>query len=408
MKKSVLKKYAKLVVRTGANVQKGQDVIIMAELEQKDFVLMLVEEAYKAKANRVTIDWLDDDLNKLHYKYRSVKSLSTMEQWEIAKFQYYVEKLPVRIYVESADPDGERGIDQRKRAEAGQNLYKITKPFRDDMENRYQWTIVGAAGTKWAKKLFPELSPKKAKEKLWDAILQAAHGYGDPIANWNKHNVTLHEKASKLNNLGLVSLHYTSKNGTNLTVGLIPEAKFLAGGEKALGSGIPFNPNMPTEECFTTPRKGQAEGKVIATMPLSYRGEVIDGFWFEFKDGKVVKFGAEKNEALLKQMLEMDENAGYMGEVALVPKESPINQMGILFYSTLFDENASCHIALGMGYSNTVRDYYKYTLEELREMGVNDSMIHVDFMIGSDDMHIVGTTQDGRKVTIFKDGTWAI
>ena len=143
-------------------------------------------------------------------------------------------------------------------------------------------------------------------------------------------------------------------------------------------------------------------------MPLSYRGEVIDGFWFEFKDGKVVKFGAEKNEALLKQMLEMDENAGYMGEVALVPKESPINQMGILFYSTLFDENASCHIALGMGYSNTVRDYYKYTLEELREMGVNDSMIHVDFMIGSDDMHIVGTTQDGRKVTIFKDGTWAI
>jgi len=408
MKKSVLKKYAKLVVRMGANVQKGQDVIIMAELEQKDFVLMLVEEAYRAKANRVTIDWLDDDLNKLHYKYRSVKSLSVMEKWEEAKFQYYVDKLPVRIFVESGDPDGERGIDQQKRAQAGQALYKITKPYRDQMENRYQWTIVGAAGTKWAKKLFPELSAKKAKEKLWDAILKAAHGYGDPIANWQHHNKVLEEKATKLNDLGLVSLHYTSKNGTNLRVGLIPEAKFLAGGEKALGSGIPFNPNMPTEECFTTPKKGEAEGRVVATMPLSYQGEVIDDFWFEFKDGKVVDFGAKQNEALLKQMLDMDENARYMGEVALVPKESPINQMGILFYSTLFDENASCHIALGLGYSNTIRNYENYTLEELRAMGVNSSMIHVDFMIGSDDLHIVGTTKDGKEIVIFNEGTWAI
>ena len=408
MKKTTLKNYAKLIVKMGANVQKGQDVIIMAELEQRDFVLMLVEEAYKAKANRVTVDWLDDDLTKLHYKHRSVKSLSTMEPWEIGKFQYYVDKLPVRIFIESGDPDGEKGIDQEKKAKAGQALYKITKPFRDQMENRYQWTIAGAAGTKWAKKLFPELSAKQAKEKLWDAILKAAHGYGDPIANWKEHNVVLHSKAEKLNNLGLISLHYTSKNGTDLRVGLIPEARFLAGGEKALGSGIPFNPNMPTEECFTTPRKGAAEGKVVATMPLSYQGEVIDGFWFEFKDGKVVKFGAKQNEPLLKQMLEMDENAGYMGEVALVPKESPINQMGILFYSTLFDENASCHIALGMGYSNTVRNYENYTLEELREMGVNSSMIHVDFMIGSDDMHIVGETKDGKKVVIFHNGTWAL
>ncbi len=407
MKKSILKKYAKLVVRMGANVQKGQDVIIMAELEQKDFVLMLVEEAYRAKANRVIIDWLDDDLNKLHYKYRSVKSLSVMEKWEEEKFQYYVDKLPVRIFVESGDPDGERGIDQQKRAQAGQALYKITKPYRDQMENRYQWTIVGAAGTKWAKKLFPELSAKKAKEKLWDAILKAAHGYGDPIANWQHHNKVFEEKATKLNDLGLVSLHYTSKNGTNLRVGLIPEAKFLAGGEKALGSGIPFNPNMPTEECFTTPKKGEAEGRVVATMPLSYQGEVINDFWFEFKDGKVVDFGAKQNEALLKQMLDMDENARYMGEVALVPKESPINQMGILFYSTLFDENASCHIALGLGYSNTIRNYENYTLEELRAMGVNSSMIHVDFMLGSDDLHIVGTTKDGKEVVIFNKGTWA-
>lgn len=408
MKKSILKEYAKLIVRVGANVQKGQDVIVMGELENAPFLKMIVEEAYKAKANRVIIDWLDDDLAKLNYKYRSVKSLSTLENWEVEKFKYYAEKLPVRIYIESSDPDGEKGIDQRKKAEAAQNTYKITKPYRDLMENKYQWTIAAAAGVKWAKKLFPELSNKAAVEKLWDAILKASHAYGKPLDNWALHNEVLASKANKLNVLGLVELHYTASNGTNLTVGLMKEAKFLAGGEKAQGSGIYFNPNIPTEECFTTPKKGKAEGKVYATMPLSYQGEVIDGFWFEFKEGKVVKYGAKQNEALLKQMLEMDENAVYMGEVALVPKESPINEMGILFYSTLFDENASCHIAMGMGYSNTVRDYHKYTLEELRELGVNDSMIHVDFMIGTPDMKIVGKTSEGKEVLIFKDGTWAI
>ena len=408
MKKSDLKKYARLIVRKGANVQKGQDVFITAELEQREFVLMLIEECYRVKANKVTVDWIDDDITKLDYKYRSVKSLSSMEKWQIEKLQYYVDKLPVRIYITSEDPDGEKGIDQEKRAKALQARFQILKPFRDQMENKYQWTIAAAAGTKWAKKLFPNLRPKAARDKLWDAILTTSRAYGDPLANWDAHNHRLSEQARKLNELGLVSLHYTSKNGTNLTVGLIPTCRFLAGGEHTLNSNILHNPNIPTEECFTTPKRGEADGKVVATMPLSYQGELIDGFWFEFKDGKVVNFGAKQNEDLLRQMLDMDEGARYMGEVALVPKESPINQLGILFYSTLFDENASCHIALGMGYSNTIKDYDKYTLDELREMGVNSSMIHVDFMIGTDDMKIVGTTHNGEKITIFKEGTWAI
>ncbi len=408
MKKTDLKKYARLVVKTGANVQKGQDVIIMAELEQAPFVKMVVEEAYRAKANRVTVEWMDDDLTKLHYKYRSVKSLSHLEKWEIERFQYYVDKLPVRIYIESSDPDGERGIDQKKRAEAAQNTFKIIKPYRDAFENKHQWTIVAAAGVKWARKLFPELPPKQAQKKLWDAILTASHAYGNPLLNWEEHNARLHEKAQKLNDLHLVELRYTASNGTNFKVGLMEQARFLAGGEKTQGRGVFFNPNIPTEECFTTPKRGKAEGIVHATMPLSYRGEVIDGFWFKFANGKVVDFGAKQNEELLKQMLDMDEGARYIGEVALVPKESPINEMGILFYSTLYDENASCHIALGMGYSNTVRNYDKYTLEELRDLGVNDSMIHVDFMIGTDDMKIVGKTKEGKEVVVFKDGTWAI
>lgn len=408
MKKSDLKKYARLIVRVGANVQKGQDVIITAELEQREFVLMLIEEAYRAKANRVTLDWIDDDISKLHNKYRTVKSMSQFEKWELERYQYYVDKNPVRIYITSEDPDGEKGINQEKRAQVMQNIYPVIKPYRDEMENKYQWTIAGAAGTKWAKKLFPDLTAKQARNKLWDAILTTSRAYGDPIANWNEHNRSMSEKSRKLNELGLISLHYTSKNGTNFKVGLIPNALFLAGGETTLGSNIFYNPNIPTEECFTTPKRGEAEGKVVATMPLSYQGELIDGFWFEFKDGKVVDFGAKQNEELLKQMLDMDEGARYLGEVALVPKESPINQLGLLFYSTLYDENASCHLALGLGFSNCIRDFEKYSLEELREMGINNSMIHVDFMIGADDLRIVGTTKDGQEVVIFNEGTWAI
>ncbi len=408
MKKSELKKYARLIVKVGANVQKGQDVIITAELEQREFVLMLVEEAYRAKANRVTIEWSDDDISKLHNKYRTVKSMSHFEKWELERYQYYVDKNPVRIYITSEDPDGEKGINQEKRAQVMQNIYPIIKPYRDQMENKYQWTIAGAAGTKWAKKLFPDLTAKQAREKLWDAILTTSRAYGDPLANWNEHNRSMSEKSSKLNELGPVSLHYTSKNGTNFKVGLIPNARFLAGGETTLGSNIFYNPNIPTEECFTTPKRGKAEGRVVATMPLSYQGELIDGFWFEFKDGKVVDFGAKQNENLLKQMLDMDEGARYLGEVALVPKESPINQLGLLFYSTLYDENASCHLALGLGFSNCIRDFEKYSLAELREMGINNSMIHVDFMIGTDDLRIVGTTKDGKEVVIFNEGTWAI
>lgn len=193
MKKSDLKKYARLIVRKGANVQKGQDVFITAELEQREFVLMLIEECYRVKANKVTVDWIDDDITKLDYKYRSVKSLSSMEKWQIEKLQYYVDKLPVRIYITSEDPDGEKGIDQEKRAKALQARFQILKPFRDQMENKYQWTIAAAAGTKWAKKLFPNLRPKAARDKLWDAILTTSRAYGDPLANWDAHNHRLSE-----------------------------------------------------------------------------------------------------------------------------------------------------------------------------------------------------------------------
>lgn len=407
MKKSILKEYAKLIVNVGANVQKGQEVNIVAEIEQADFVMMLVEAAYKRKAKRVIVDWVDDRLTKLTNKYQSVKTLGEVLDWQKAKFEHQVNVLPVKIYIESSDPDGEKGIDQKKRAEATKLRYPVIKPYIDKMEDRYQWVIAAAAGTAWAKKLFPDLPAKQAKEKLWIEILKASRALeGNPVENWNEHNARLDAHAKFLNNLDLVELRYKAGNGTDFKVGLIPGARFLAGGEHTIG-GTFFNPNIPTEECFTTPMKGKAEGIVYASKPLSYNGEVIDKFWIRFKDGKAVEFGAEQNEALLKEMLNMDETAGYLGEIALVPKESPINRSGILFFNTLFDENASCHVALGRGFNMVLPGFENMTFEEIKEKGVNDSLIHVDFMIGTDDMSIVGITRDGREISVFKNGTWA-
>ena len=228
----------------------------------------------------------------------------------------------------------------------------------------------------------------------------------DPIAAWQAHNADLKARCDYLNSKAIRSLRYTAPNGTDLTVGLIPEALFLAGSEDTLG-GVTFQPNMPTEEVFTTPKKGCAEGIVYATKPLSFQGQLIDGFSLRFHEGKVVEIHAEQNEALLKEMIGMDENAGFLGECAFVPVESPINRSGLLFYNTLFDENAACHLALGEGFGNCIRDYDKYTREELKELGVNDSLIHVDFMIGCDELSITGITEDGSEVAIFQGGTWA-
>ncbi|MFA5421607.1 MAG: aminopeptidase [Bacilli bacterium] len=408
MKTKVLRKYAELVVRIGANVQKGQDVIVYAELDQPRFVEYVVAEAYKAGAKSVAVRWSHSPIDKIQYKKESVKSLSEVPNWIIEREKHYVKTLPATIYILSEDPDALKGVDQAKIAKVGQAVYPILKPYRDERENKYQWTIAGVPGAAWAKKVFPDLSKRKAIEKLWEAILYTSHAdEGDPIANWHAHNANLKKRCDYLNSLKIASLHYTSKNGTDIKVGIMPNVNWLGGGEKTLGGGTFFNPNIPSEECFTTPERGKAEGVVYSTKPLSYQGELIENFHIVFKGGKAVEVHAEKNEELLKHMISMDEFAGYLGEVALVPFNSPIRNSGILFWNTLYDENASCHFALGMGYTNTVIDYGKYTKEELTKMGVNDSMIHVDFMVGSEDLSIVAITQDGKKVPIFKNGNWA-
>lgn len=407
MKKTVMQKYARLIARKGINVKKGQEVIVSASLDQPEFVKMVVEECYRAGASKVTVEWSYQPITKLHYRYRSLKTLSTFEKWEIEKLEHKCETLPATIYIESDDPDGLKGIDQTKISKASQAKYPIIKPYHDKMDNKYQWCIAAVPGEAWAKKVFPGERTSKAVEKLWNAILYTSRADGDdPVKAWEEHNADLKTRFEYLNSLGIESLHYTASNGTDFTVGLIPDALFMGGSEFTLG-GTEFNPNIPSEEVFTSPMKGKAEGVVHATRPLSYRGELIENFSVRFENGKAVEVHAEKGEELLKQMISMDENAAYLGECALVPFDSPIRNSEITFFNTLFDENACCHLAFGRGFENCIKDFDKYTLEECREKGINDSLIHVDFMIGSKDLNITAHTRGGKDVAIFKDGNWA-
>lgn len=409
MKKSILRKYARLIAEMGGNVQKGQEVVLHASVEQPEFARMVAEECYRLGAKTVITEFSYQPLDKLNLQKRSLSTLSHMEDWEVARLEHRVNTLPVRIFLESDDPDGFKGINQQKASKAKQARYKIMKPYLDRAENRDQWCIAGVPAAAWAKKVFPNEIKSRALEKLWESVLYTSRVTedGDPVEAWKAHNADLSARCEYLNGLGLDTLEYRSSNGTDLRVGLHEDALFMGGAEKALGSGIVFNPNIPSEEVFTSPRKGRADGIVYSSKPLSYQGELIENFSVRFENGKVVEVKAEKNEALLREMISMDEGAAYLGECALVPYDSPIRQSGVLFYNTLFDENAACHLALGQGFTNVLKDYDKYTTEECYKRGINDSMIHVDFMIGTRDLSITGVTRDGKRVPIFENGNWA-
>ncbi len=406
MKQTVLRKYAKLIARMGVNIQKNQDVIIYSRLDQPKFVELLVDECYKAGAGKVTVEFSHQPLYKLNVRHQTVDKLSKVEKWEKARLRHYVNTLPCTISLVSDDPDGLKGINQKKMAEADRKSWPIVKPYYDAMENKNQWCIAAVPGAAWAKKVFPGLPKGRAIEKLWEAILFTSRVTDDPIAAWEAHNKDLHDRCAYLNSLGIAELHYRGDNGTDLTVGMIPEGSFLGGQETTI-SGLPFDANIPSEECYTSPMRGKAEGIVYATKPLSYNGELIEDFSVRFENGKAVEVKAGKNQALLEQMISMDEGAAYLGECALVPVNSPIYESGILFYETLFDENAACHLALGMGFTNTIRGFENKTLKECREMGINDSMEHNDFMIGYEGLDIDAVTRDGKTVPIFRRGRWA-
>ena len=408
MRKTYIKEYAKLLVRTGLALHKGQTVIVQANVDQEDFVALVSEECYKAGARKVIVRWSSQKVNRVAFKKESAKSLSEVLPFEIEEAKWKAEELPAFLWIDSDDPDGNKGIDAGKSAAVRSARYKVLGKYREAMENRYQWCIAGAPSPAWAKKVFPGEKKSAAMEKLWQAILLTSRAEdGKGIERWAKHDEELKRRCAYLNSLRLKKLHYSSSNGTDLTVGLIPGVRFLGGGERIIGGDFEFQPNIPTEECFTSPKKGEAEGVVYSAKPLVYNGQVIRNFHLVFRQGKAVEAYAEEGEETLRSILSLDEGSAYLGECALVPFDSPINNTGLLFYNTLYDENACCHLALGQGFYELYPDFEKYSEEELKGFGINHSLSHVDFMIGSQDLRIVGTKESGEEVEIFKDGNWA-
>ena len=408
MNNEKLRKYARLIAEVGINTQKKEEIWINASLDQPDFVVMVMEECYKLGAKKVVVRWSYPKTSRPTYKYASISELAKVPTYERARLKYMATKFPSQIHIISDDPDGLKGINQAKMAKVRMKSYPIIKPYREKMEDRYKWCIAAVPGVAWAKKVFPTLSDEEAVEALWEAILKTARvDDNDPVKNWEEHNKFLHAQKQKLNDLHLDKLIYHASNGTDFEVTLIPNSKW-AGGSDLTHDGRVYNPNIPTEEIFISPYAGKCEGTLVASKPLSYNGELIEDFSLTFKDGKVIEVKAKKNQKLLEQMVSLDEGAKMLGEVALVPFNSPINETGILFYDTLFDENACCHFAIGAGFAMTLEDAGSLTPEQIKERGINESMTHVDFMIGTSDLSIVGVTQDGKEVQIFKDGTWAI
>lgn len=409
MKRSVMRKYAQLAVRRGVNVKKGQGCVISAQVEQFEFAQMVAEEAYRAGAKWVEVRWRDQVLDKLKYRHETVTQLSRTEEWEKARMQHYADTLPAMIHIMSEDPYGLKGVNVEKMQRAGAARGLAFKPYEDAMDNKYQWTIVAVPSKKWAKKVFPGERTSAAVEKLWEAILNTVRVSedNDPMAEWNDHDASLKAYCRRLNELDLDYLHYKAPNGTDFKCWLIPGAQWHGGGD-TLPDGTFYDPNMPTEEVFTSPMRGRCEGTLVSTMPLSYQGNLIDKFSVTFENGKAVSCQAEQGQALLEKMLQMDEGASMLGELALVPVDSPISNAGILFYNTLFDENAACHVALGAGFNEVFPGFETMSTEELKARGINDSIIHVDFMVGCKELSITGYTLDGKAVKIFEQGNWAI
>lgn len=405
-----LQKYAALAVRVGANVQKGQLLVISAAVDCAYFARMCVAEAYEAGAGEVLVNWSDETITKLAYQNESTETLCNIAPWRVEQKKNCIDKKCCFLYIESATPGLLKDIDGKKLQAARTARETAFEQFEFyTMANLGQWSIVAIPTLDWAKKVFPKYDDDKALEALWDAVLKSVRisGDNDPVAEWQKHNQNMMDHCDALNRFNFKSLHFTNSLGTDLTVELIPNHVWEGGCTRAKNGAV-FNANMPTEEAFTMPYKFGVNGRVYATKPLSYQGKMIEDFRFDFKDGKVVDFAAKKEEETLKNLVGFDDGSCYLGEVALVPHDSPISNLGILFLNTLFDENASCHLALGASYPENLKSGTEMKREELNRLGSNYSKIHCDFMFGNADMNIVGTTQDGKEVTVFQNGNFAI
>ena len=411
MNQELLNKYAAFTVQVGVNVQKGQTLIIRCPVEGAYFGRACMEAAYKAGARDVVIRWEDEKAARIRMELGEEEALSETKPYELRSYLDYAESEGgcCLLAIHASDPEIFKGLDTAKINRVSLAKQEAMKSWREyTMKDRVQWCVVAIPTPAWAASVFPGLDEDEAQEKLWSAIFDVCRVTGgDPVSAWKEHVAKTSACRDKLNELQLKSIHMTSANGTDLTVGLA-EGHTWEGACSKAENGAVFIANVPTEEVFTAPHRERVNGVVKGTKPYVYNGQLIEGFSVTFKDGVVVDYSAEKNAELLGQLLDSNEGARRIGEIALVPASSPINRSGLLFYNTLFDENAACHIAFGAGYPTTVKGGAAMTTEELLACGVNDSAIHEDVMVGAEDMTITGLTKSGETVTIFENGEWAI
>lgn len=404
----LLEKYAKLSVVKGVNIQKDEILIINSPIECSEFARLIAKEAYAAGASDVKINYSDEKFNKIRFENSNIETLSFTPEFEIDKYDYYIEKGAAFLSISASNPDILKGIDSKKISAYKKSRSLALKRYFDACSaNKNKWCIVSIPTEDWAKKVFNNLSGKEAVEKLWDAIFDVMRlKENDSIEAWNNHMDILHKKVAELNSHNFEYLHITNSLGTDLKVELAKNHVWC-GGEDICENGTKFIANMPTEEVYTTPKLDGVNGIVFSSKPLSYSGTIINNFSITFKDGQAVDCSAEEGIDVLKSLINTDEGSNRLGEIALVPFNSPISNSNIIFYSTLYDENASCHLALGSSYPSCIKDGENMTSEELASFGGNDSLIHVDFMIGTKDTHIIGVKKDGTHITLFDNGNWA-
>lgn len=402
-----LNNYAELLVKVGVNVQKGQTVVLNISIELPELARAIVKKAYEAGAYKVKVNWSDDEVSRIHYDMASEESFLDVPKHTAAERIEQAENGAAFITIKSDDPDLLAGVSSQKIINANRTLSTALTRFRQLTQSfKVSWSLGAAPSKGWAAKVFPDLPEDQQIAKLWDVIFQMVRAdQPDPVGAWEKHIATLKEKSNFLNQKQYKKLRYVAP-GTDLTMEL-PENHIWLGGNKENEKGVWFVPNLPTEEVYSAPLRTGVNGKVSSTKPLSYSGNIIDNFTFTFENGRVVDVTAEKGEETLKGLVNMDEGAHYLGEVALVPHHSPISDSGVLFYKTLFDENASCHLAIGSAYSACIEGGTEMTPEQLNEHGLNTSTVHTDFMIGSAELDIYGVTADGTEEPVFKKGNWA-
>ncbi len=402
-----MEKYAELSVKVGVNVQKGQTLIVNADIATAPFVRLVTKKAYEAGAKLVQIEWTDEQVTRIRYDKAPNESFEYFPTWRAEMLEKAYEEGAAMLAITSVNPDLLKGVDASKIANLQKAAGEATKGYRKMvMADKISWSIVAVPSKGWSAKVFPDLTEQEQEEKLWEAIFHATRAnLEDPVQAWMDHKEKLSEKVEFLNEKKFKSLHYKAE-GTDLTIELAEKHVWI-GPESINENGVAFIANMPTEEVFTTPLKTGVNGTVRSSKPLNYGGNMIDNFSITFENGKIVSFEAEEGYETLQKLIETDEGSHYLGEVALVPHDSPISNTNLIFYNTLFDENASHHLAIGNAYSFALEGGKQMSEEELEAAGANSSITHVDFMIGSSDMDIDGITKDGERVPLFRQGNWA-